>query len=100
MSKQARQDTVAFVGLGMMGGPMAENLLKKGHPLVVYDIDKRKVDALRQAGRQARDRASRCCAPGSHHDLDGGHDGPGRGSDRRAPTASSRPSKPATWSSA
>ena len=39
MSKQAREQTVAFVGLGMMGGPMAENLLKKGHPLVVYDID-------------------------------------------------------------
>ena len=31
----------------MMGGPMAENLLKKGHALVVYDIDKRKVDAVR-----------------------------------------------------
>ncbi|CAN7142176.1 NAD(P)-dependent oxidoreductase [Variovorax sp. LjRoot84] len=65
MSKQAREQTVAFVGLGMMGGPMAENLLKKGHPLVVYDIDKAKVrrfvelgalaargpaDAARQAG--------------------------------------------------
>lgn len=65
MSKQARDQTVAFVGLGMMGGPMAENLLKKGHQLVVYDIDKAKVrrfvelgalaatdpaDAARQAG--------------------------------------------------
>ena len=65
MSKQVRENTVAFVGLGQMGGPMAENLLKKGHPLVVYDIDARKVaqfvergalaatgpaDAARQAG--------------------------------------------------
>ena len=52
MSKQARQDTVAFVGLGMMGGPMAENLLKKGHPLVVYDIDKRKVDDFVKQGAE------------------------------------------------
>jgi 3-hydroxyisobutyrate dehydrogenase-like beta-hydroxyacid dehydrogenase len=43
MSKQAREKTVAFVGLGQMGGPMAENLLKKGHPVVVYDVDKGKV---------------------------------------------------------
>ncbi len=65
MSKQAREKTVAFVGLGMMGGPMAGNLLKKGHPVVVYDIDPAKVrrfvelgalaasgpaDAARQAG--------------------------------------------------
>jgi 3-hydroxyisobutyrate dehydrogenase-like beta-hydroxyacid dehydrogenase len=65
VNQQTREKTVAFVGLGMMGGPMAENLLKKGHPLVVYDIDKTKVrrfveqgalastspaDAARQAG--------------------------------------------------
>jgi 3-hydroxyisobutyrate dehydrogenase-like beta-hydroxyacid dehydrogenase len=65
MSKQAREKSVAFVGLGMMGGPMAENLLKKGHLVVVYDIDPAKVrrfvelgalaatgpaDAARQAG--------------------------------------------------
>ena len=32
MSSQPREKTVGFVGLGMMGGPMAENILKKGHP--------------------------------------------------------------------
>jgi 3-hydroxyisobutyrate dehydrogenase len=53
MSKQAREKTVAFVGLGQMGGPMAENLLKKEHPLVVYDIDQRKVDRFVELGAQA-----------------------------------------------
>jgi glutamyl-tRNA reductase len=55
MSKQAREKTVAFVGLGQMGGPMAENLLKKGHAVVVYDIDKRKVARFVELG-----------APGGH----------------------------------
>jgi 3-hydroxyisobutyrate dehydrogenase-like beta-hydroxyacid dehydrogenase len=53
MNQQARDKTVAFIGLGMMGGPMAENLLKKGHPLVVYDIDERKVRHFVELGAQA-----------------------------------------------
>jgi len=53
MSKQAREKTVAFIGLGMMGGPMAENLLRKGHPLVVSDIDQRKVRQFVELGAQA-----------------------------------------------
>ncbi|UVH60662.1 NAD(P)-dependent oxidoreductase [Variovorax paradoxus] len=53
MSNQVRAKTVAFIGLGMMGGPMAENLLKKGHPLVVYDIDERKVRRFVELGAQA-----------------------------------------------
>jgi 3-hydroxyisobutyrate dehydrogenase-like beta-hydroxyacid dehydrogenase len=53
MSTAPREKTVGFVGLGMMGGPMAENILKKGHPLVAYDIDKRKVDRLASLGAEA-----------------------------------------------
>ena len=30
--------TIGFIGLGIMGRPMAKNLLKGGHQLVVYDI--------------------------------------------------------------
>ena len=30
---------IGFVGLGNMGGPMALNLIKAGHSLVVHDID-------------------------------------------------------------
>ena len=28
---------VGFIGLGMMGNPMAQNLLKAGHALTVFD---------------------------------------------------------------
>jgi 3-hydroxyisobutyrate dehydrogenase len=45
-------DKVGFVGLGNMGGPMARNLLKAGVPLVVHDIDPRKVQALSEAGAE------------------------------------------------
>jgi 3-hydroxyisobutyrate dehydrogenase-like beta-hydroxyacid dehydrogenase len=44
---------VGFVGLGMMGAPMVENILKKGHPLVAYDIDQRKLDHCVGLGAQA-----------------------------------------------
>ncbi|WP_233853753.1 NAD(P)-dependent oxidoreductase [Paraburkholderia sp. HD33-4] len=40
----SREATVGFVGLGMMGGPMAENIIKAGHSLVVCDVDPRKLD--------------------------------------------------------
>ena len=36
---------IAFIGLGHMGAPMARNLHKAGHELVVFDIDK---EAMRQ----------------------------------------------------
>ena len=52
MSSQPREKTVGFVGLGMMGGPMAENILKKGHPLVAYDIDKQKLERFVGLGAQ------------------------------------------------
>jgi 3-hydroxyisobutyrate dehydrogenase len=31
---------IAFIGLGNMGGPMALNLIKAGHTLIVYDVRK------------------------------------------------------------
>ena len=38
------------MGLGNMGAPMANNLLKKGHELVVYDTVKASMDAAISAG--------------------------------------------------
>jgi len=29
---------IGFIGLGNMGANMAMNLIKKGHPLIIYDI--------------------------------------------------------------
>ncbi|HOB33479.1 MAG TPA: 2-hydroxy-3-oxopropionate reductase, partial [Verrucomicrobiota bacterium] len=55
--------TVGFIGLGIMGKPMAKNLLKAGFPLVVYDIRPEVVNELvaagAQAGSSARDVAAR-----------------------------------------
>jgi len=41
---------IGFIGLGIMGKPMALNLLKAGHELVVHDIVAARVDELVKAG--------------------------------------------------
>lgn len=41
---------IGFIGLGIMGGPMALNMLKGGSDLLVYDIDKNAVSALVEKG--------------------------------------------------
>jgi len=54
---------VGFVGLGIMGKPMARNLLKAGHELVVYDVAPQSVaDVVASGaarGESARDVAAR-----------------------------------------
>jgi 2-hydroxy-3-oxopropionate reductase len=41
---------IGFIGLGIMGKPMAKNLLKAGHSLVVYDIMPAGADEVAAAG--------------------------------------------------
>lgn len=41
---------IAFIGLGQMGNPMALNLLKKGHSVQVFDINKEAVNNLESQG--------------------------------------------------
>ena len=55
MSDTARKNTVGFIGLGMMGSPMATNILKVGHPLVVYDIDPKKNARFAELGAKVGD---------------------------------------------
>ena len=43
---------IAFVGLGIMGKPMARNLIKAGHELFIYDIVTESVSALTADGAQ------------------------------------------------
>ena len=43
---------VGFIGLGAMGGPMALNLVKAGHKLVVHDIDQTKTATVRARGAE------------------------------------------------
>jgi 3-hydroxyisobutyrate dehydrogenase len=45
--------TIGFIGLGNMGGPMAENLLKAGHELQVFDLVEASVDKAVAAGARA-----------------------------------------------
>lgn len=45
---------IAFIGLGNMGAPMARNLLKAGHSLLVYDVVRANVDKLVAVGGSAR----------------------------------------------
>ncbi len=42
--------SVGFIGLGLMGEPMARNLLRAGFPLTVWNRTKRKADALVRDG--------------------------------------------------
>ena len=44
---------VGFIGLGTMGAPMARNVMKKGHRLVVHDTQAAAVQSLVDAGAHA-----------------------------------------------
>jgi 2-hydroxy-3-oxopropionate reductase len=46
---------IGFVGLGIMGRPMARNLIAAGYELVVHDVVPAGVDALVEAGATAAD---------------------------------------------
>jgi 2-hydroxy-3-oxopropionate reductase len=56
--------TIGFIGLGIMGRPMAKNLLKAGHPLVVHSRSRGPVDDVVKAGARAasspKEVASQC----------------------------------------
>ena len=45
--------TIGFIGLGIMGKPMAKNLLKAGYPVVAYDIRAEALAELTAAGAVA-----------------------------------------------
>ena len=55
---------IGFIVLGIMGKPMAKNLMKAGHELVVYDVIAANVDnvvaAGAQAGASSKDVAEQC----------------------------------------
>jgi len=44
---------IGFIGLGIMGKPMAKNLLKAGHEVVCYDVVKENVENVVAAGARA-----------------------------------------------
>lgn len=44
------KQTIGFIGLGIMGKPMSQNLLRAGYPLVVHDVVRAPVEELVRAG--------------------------------------------------
>ncbi len=59
-----KEGKVGFIGLGIMGKPMAKNLIKAGYDLVVFDVVKAPVDELTAMGAEAaccpKDVAEKC----------------------------------------
>ena len=49
---------IGFIGLGIMGKPMAKNLLKAGYELVVSDINKSAVEELKELGAASANSAA------------------------------------------
>jgi 3-hydroxyisobutyrate dehydrogenase len=46
---------IGFIGLGIMGKPMAKNLIKAGYPLTVYNRTRSRADELAALGAQVAD---------------------------------------------
>ena len=45
--------TIAFIGLGIMGAPMSENLVKAGHTVIGFNRSPGAVERLVAAGARA-----------------------------------------------
>ena len=43
-------DIIAFIGVGNMGNPMAENLLKSGKRIRVFDISNKMIELAKKKG--------------------------------------------------
>ncbi len=43
---------IGFIGLGIMGKPMAKNLLKAGYKLVILDLNQSSMDELVSMGAE------------------------------------------------
>jgi len=46
-------ETIGFIGLGIMGKPMAANLLEAGYPVVAHNRTQQAVDELAESGAEA-----------------------------------------------
>ena len=53
---------IGFIGLGIMGKPMATNLLKAGYTLTVFNRTREKMQSLVEAGARAADSVADCAS--------------------------------------
>ncbi len=53
--------TVGFIGLGIMGRPMAENLIRAGYPLIVYNRTPQKMEAVVKLGAKSTNHPAQVC---------------------------------------
>ena len=58
------QPTLGFIGTGMLGQPMAVNLLQAGYPLKVYNRSREKLTPLLELGATAVDQPWEAAASG------------------------------------
>lgn len=58
-------EKVGFIGLGIMGGPMAKNLMEAGHELVLYNRTREKAEDLAKEGNAEVAESPREVAEGS-----------------------------------
>lgn len=54
--------TLGFIGTGLMGSPMAQSLLRAGHELIVYDVDRRATEACAALGAHVAGSAAETAA--------------------------------------
>src|SRR5260370_5818045 len=54
---------IAFLGLGIMGSPMAANLVKAGHTVTGYNLTQPPIDALVAAGGRGTTGIAEAVAP-------------------------------------
>lgn len=50
MTSESRKKSIAFIGLGLMGGPMARRLARAGYPITVWNRDTAKAATLEAEG--------------------------------------------------
>jgi 3-hydroxyisobutyrate dehydrogenase-like beta-hydroxyacid dehydrogenase len=53
MSRSEQESQIGFIGVGVMGRPMARRLIEAGHSLIVYDRDEHAVAELAALGARA-----------------------------------------------
>lgn len=57
-------DKVGFIGVELIGTPMARRVLRAGYPLVVYDVRPSQIESLVKEGAEAaaspQEMAARC----------------------------------------